>query len=187
MNEKKCVSNLTLFGPLGREANEQCVPVRGVRRGLVASDRPGNIMLNRWWPDMSRRQPLPVGSRSGYYMSWCLRSGRSQWVFYRDLGRSCIVLVGQVIKSSKLSPYPSGRSGIIGKESQTNAVQEVGLTHSSDDALGNLSRGRTGNKCCRVASQKRATCEGVLVWSELKHRQRLMNMYQGGERCKVCR
>ena len=154
MNEKKSISNLILLGPLGREANGQCVPVRGVRRGLVASDRPENIMLNRWWPDMSRRQPLPVGSRSGYYISRCLRSGRSQWVFYRDLGRSCIVLVGQVIKNSNTSPYPSGRGGIIGKESQTNAVQEVGLTHSSDDALGNLSRGSTGKRCCWVVNQK---------------------------------
>ena len=187
MNENKYKSNLTLFGPLGREANEQCVPVRGVRRGLVASDRPENIMLNRWWPDMSRRQPPPVGSRSGYYMSRCLRSGRSQWVFYRDLGRSCIVLMGQVIKCSNVSPYPSGRGGITGKESQTDAVQEVGLTHSSDDALGNLGRGSTGNRCCWVTSQKRTTCEGVLVWSELEYRLRFKNMYRGGERCKVCR
>ena len=91
-----------------------------------------------------------------------------------------------MIKSSRMSPYSSGRGGIIGKESQTNAVQEVGLTHSSDDALGNLSRGSTAKRCCRVASQKRTTCEGVLVWSELKHRQRSMNMYRGGERCKAC-
>ena len=187
MKENKYISNLTLFDPLGREANEQCVPVRGVRRDLVASDRPENIMLNRWWPDMSRRQPPPVGSRSGYYMSRCLRSGRSQWVFYHDLGRSCIVLMGQVIKCSNVSPYPPGRSGIIGKESQTNAMQEVGLIHSSDDAHGNLSRGGTDKRCCRVASQKQVTCEGVLVWSELEDRRRFKNMYRGGERCKVCR
>ena len=176
MKENEYISNLTLFGPLGREANEQCVPVRGVRRGLVASDRPENIMLNRWWPDMSRRQPPPVGSRSGYYMSRCLRSGRSQWVFYRDPRRSCIVLVGQEIKRPKVDPYPSGRGGIIGKESQTEAVQEVGLTHSSDDALGNLSRGSTGKRCCWVASQKRTTCEGVLVWSELEYRLMIKNI-----------
>jgi hypothetical protein len=187
MNENKYISNLTLFGPLGREANEQCVPVRGVRRGLVASDRPENIMLNQWWPDMSRRQPLPVGSHSGYYMSRCLRSGRSQWVFYRDLGRSCIVLVGQVIKRPNVDSYPSGRSGITGKESQTDVMQEVGLIHSSDDALGNLGRGIFGKRGCRVASQKRTTCEGILVWSELEYWLRSISMYRGGERCKVCR
>ena len=186
MNENKSISNLILLDPLGREANGQCVPVRGVRRDLVASGRPESIMLNHWWPGMSRRQSPPSGSRSGYYMPWCLRSGRPQWVFYRDPGRSCIVLMGQVIKSSNASPYPSGRSGIIGKESQTDAVQEVGLTHSSNDALGNLSRGSTGKRCCRVMSQKQITREGVLVWSELKCRQRLMNVYRGGERCKAC-
>jgi hypothetical protein len=186
MNESEYKSNLILLGPLGREANEQCVPVRGVRRDLVASGRPGSIMLNRWWPSMLKRQSLPAGSCSGYYMLWCLRSGWPHWVFYRDPGRSCIVLMGQVIKSSKVSPYPSGRGGIIGKESQANAVQEVGLTRSSDDAPGNLSRDSTGKRCSRVASQKRATCEGVLVWSEFKHRQRSMNMYRGGERCKAC-
>jgi hypothetical protein len=187
MNENECISNLILFSPLGREANGQCVPVRRVRRDLVASGRPESIMLNRRWPGMVRRQSPPAGSRSGYYMLWCLRSGRPQRVLYRDPGRSCIVLVGQVIKSSIMSPYLPGRSGIIRKESQTDAVQEVGLTHSSDDALGNLSRGSTGNKCCRVVSQKRTTCEGVLVWSELKYRPRSVNMYRGGERCKVCR
>ncbi len=176
MNENKSILNLILLGPLGREANGQCVPVRGVRRDLVASGRPESIMLNRWWPDMSRRQSPPSGSRSGYYMSWCLRSGRPQGVFYRDPGRSCIVLVGQVIKCSNMSPYPSGRGGIIGKESQTEAVQEVGLTHSSDDALGNLSRGSTGKRCCWVASQKRTTCEGVLVWSELEYRLMIKNI-----------
>jgi hypothetical protein len=186
MNENEYISNLILLNPLGREANGQCVPVRGVRRDLVASGRPESIMLNRRWPGMLKRQSPPAGSCSGYYIPWCLRSGRPQWVFYRDPGRSCIVLVGQVIKSSRMSPYPSGRGGIIGKESQTNAVQEVGLTHSSDDALGNLSRGSTVKRCCRVASQKRTTCEGVLVWSELKYRQRSMNMYRGGERCKAC-
>ena len=176
MNEDRSISNLILLGPLGREANGQCVPVRGVRRDLVASGRPESIMLNRWWPDMSRRQSPPSGSRSGYYMPWCLRSGRPQGVFYRDPGRSCIVLVGQVIKCSNMSPYPSGRGGIIGKESQTEAVQEVGLTHSSDDALGNLSRGSTGKRCCWVASQKRTTCEGVLVWSELEYRLMIKNI-----------
>ena len=186
MNENKFISNLILPGPLGREANGQCVPVRGVRRDLVASDRPESVMLNRGWPGMRRRQPPPVGSHSGYCILRCLRSGRSQWAFYRDPGRSCIVLMGQVIKCSSASPYPSGRGGIIGKESQTDAVQEVGLTHSSDDALGNLSRGSTGKRCCRVVSQKRTTCEGVLVWSELKYRQRSMNMYRGGERCQAC-
>lgn len=186
MKENEHISNLTLLSPLGREANGQCVPVRGVRRDLVASDRPVNIMLNQWWPDMSRRQPPPAGSCSGYYMSRCLRSGRSQWVFYRDLGRSRIVLMGQVIKCSKVSPYPPGRGGITGKESQTDAVREVGLTHSSDDALGNLGRGSTSNKCCWVVSQKRTACEGVLVWSELEYRLRSMNMYRGGDRCRAC-
>ena len=186
MNRKENILNLILLGPLGREANGQCVPVRGVRRDLVVSGWPESIMLNRRWPSMLKRQSLTAGSCSGYYMPWCLRSGRPQRVFYRDPGRSRIVLMGQVIKSSKVSPYSSGRGGIIGKESQTNAMQEVGLTRSSDDALGNLSRGSTGKRYCRVASQKRATCEGVLVWSELKYRQRSMNMYRGGERCKAC-
>ena len=176
MNKNKSISNLILLGPLGREANGQCVPVRGVRRDLVASDRPESVTLNRGWPGMVWRQSPPAGSRSGYYIPWYLRLGRPQWVFYRDPGRSCIVLVGQVIKSSSVSPYPSGRSGIIRKESQTNAVQEVGLTHSSDDALGNLSRGSTGKRCCRVASQKQTTCEGVLVWSELKYQLMIKNI-----------
>ena len=177
MNEKGYISNLILLGPLGREANGQCVPVRGVRRDLVASGRPESIMLNRRWPGMVKRQSPPAGSCSGYYMPWCLRSGRPQWVFYRDPGRSCIVLVGQVIKSSDVNPYPTGRGGITGKESQTDAVQEVGLIHSSDDALGNLSRGGTGKRCCRVVSQKRTTCEGVLVWSELKHRLTIKSIF----------
>lgn len=187
MKENEYISNLTPFGPLEGEVNEQCVPVRGVRRGLVASDRPENVTLNHGWPGMRRRQPRPVGSHSGYCILRYLRSGRSQWVFYRDPRRSCIVLLGQEIKRPKVDPYPSGRGGITRKESQTKAMQEVGLTHSSDDALGNLGRGISDKRVCRVASQKRATCEGVLVWSELKYRLRLMNMYRGGERCKVCR
>ena len=126
--------------------NGQCVPVRGVRRDPVASDRPKSVTLNRGWPGMRRRQPLPVGSHSGYCILRYLRLGRSQRVFYRDPGRSCIVLVGQVIKRPNVDPYPLGRSGITRKESQTNAVQEVGLIHSSDDALGNLGRGISGKK-----------------------------------------
>ena len=187
MKENKYISNLILFGPLGREVNGQCVPVRGVRRDLVASDRPKSVTLNRGWPGMRRRQPLPVGSHSGYCILRYLRSGRSQWVFYRDPRRSCIVLMGQVIKRPNVDPYPSGRSGITRKESQTEAVQEVGLIRSSDDALGHLGRGSTGNRCCRVASQKRTTCEGILVWSELECWLRSISMYRGGERCKVCR
>ena len=187
MNENKSISNLILLGPLGREANGQCVPVRGVRRDLVASDRPKSVTLNRGWPGMRRRQPLPVGSHSGYCILRYLRSGRSQWVFYRDPRRSCIVLMGQVIKRPNVGPYPSGRRGITRKESQTEAVQEVGLIHSSDDALGNLGRGISGKRGCRVASQKRTTCEGILVWSELEFWLRSISMYRGGVRCKVCR
>ena len=187
MKENECITNLIPFGPLEGEVNEQCVPVRGVRRDLVASDRPKSVTLNRGWPGMRRRQPLPVGSHSGYCILRYLRSGRSQWVFYRDPRRSCIVLVGQAIKRPNVDPYLSGRGGITRKESQTEAMQEVGLIHSSDDALGNLSRGSTGKRYCRVVSQKRTTCEGVLVWSELKYRLRFKDMYRGGERCKACR
>ncbi len=187
MKENEYISNLIPFGPLEGEVNEQCVPVRGVRRDLVTSDWPENVTLNRGWPGMRRRQPPPVGSHSGYCILRYLRSGRSQWVFYRDPRRSCIVPMGQVIKCSNVSPYPSGRGGITGKESQTNAMQEVGLIHSSDDALGNLGRGISDKRGCRVASQKRTTCEGILVWSELECRLRLMNISRGGERCKVCR
>ena len=187
MKENEYISNLILFGPLGREANGQCVPVRGVRRDLVASDRPKSVTLNRGWPGMRRRQPLPVGSHSGYCILRYLRSGRSQWVFYRDPRRSCIVLIGQVIKRPNVDPYLSGRRGITRKESQTDAMQEAGLIHSSDDALGNLGGDISGKRGCRVASQKRTTCEGILVWSELEFWLRSISMYRGGVRCKVCR
>ena len=110
------VPNLTLFGLLGSEANEQCVPVRGVRSELVASDQPGSIKLNRWWPGMAWRQPPTAGSQSRHYMSRCLRSGRSQMVFCRDLVRPCIVLMD--LEGIGEGKSLSGRGGITRRKAK---------------------------------------------------------------------
>jgi hypothetical protein len=114
--------SLTPFGLLGGEANGQCVPVRGVRSDLLASDRPGSVMLNHWWPDMPRRQPPPVGSRSRYCMSRCLWSGRSQMVFYRDLVRPCNVLL--VMEGFGMGKRPSGRVGITERKAEPTRCKE---------------------------------------------------------------
>lgn len=116
--------SLIPFGLLGGEVNGQCVPVKGVRSDLVASDWPGSVLLNRWWPGVLRRQPSSVGSHSGYCMSWCLWLGRSQMVFYRDPGRPCIVLLRRRIERPSADPCSTGRESITVRKAEPMRCKE---------------------------------------------------------------
>ena len=178
-------SSLTSLGPLGEEANGQCVPVRGVRSDLVAGDRPESKELNRWWPDTLRRQTPLSGSRSGYCVSRCLRSGRSHTVLYRDPGRPCIVPLGQDIKRPNADPDPSGRVGIRRTKAEPMRCKEsdgliVAMTPCESREEASLSFERPGGEPKAIHLRRGPGLVGAEVMCEIGQSVR------GIGRCKVC-
>jgi hypothetical protein len=178
------VSSLISLGLLGEEVNGQCVPVRGVRSDLLASVRPESSMMNRWWPGMAWRQPPPVGSRSRHYMSRCLRSGRTQTVFKRDLARSCIVPKIRPIKRPNADPVSSGRECITRRKAEPMRCKKsdgliVVMTPWETREEVPLPEGSGGEpKATRL--RRGPSLKGAKAWNLIDH------MCRVGERCKVC-
>jgi hypothetical protein len=178
------VSNLISFGLLGEEVNGQCVPVRGVRSDLLASVRPGSNLMNRCWPDMAWQQPPPVGSRSRHYMSRCLRSGRTQMVFSRDLVRSCIVPKIRYIKRPNGDPISSGRERITRRKAEPMRCKKSDgliVVMTPWETGGEIPLPQESNGEPKANHLRRGpSLEGAEAWNVSD------DMCRVGERCKVC-
>jgi hypothetical protein len=181
---QKAASSLISLGLLGEGAKRQCVPVRGVRSDLVASEWPGSIMLNRIWPDTAWRQPPPVGSRNRHHVSRFVRQGRSHTVFYRDLVRSCIVLRNGAIKHPNVDRSSSGREGITRRKAEPMRCKKsdgliVVMTPWETREEVPLPEGSGGEpKANRL--RRGPSLKGAKAWNLIDH------MCRVGERCKVC-